>query len=434
MTAIQSLADTARRQFPSIIRADGPVYLDNPGGTQVPQSVPDAMMAYLLQDNANVHGAFATSARTDAVVHEAHAAVADFLGAAQPEEIAFGPNMTTLTFALSRALGRELREGEEILVTQLDHDANIAPWLLLARDLGLNIRWAEVDPADCTLDLDSFQAGLNERTRIAAFTYASNAVGTVNDVGLLTRLAHEAGALVFIDAVQYAPHGPIDVQQIGCDFLTCSPYKFFGPHAGVLYTRIDHSERLRAYKVRPASDAPPYKWETGTQSHEAMAGTTAAIDYLASIAPTAPNLNRRESLVAAMTAIKEYEQGLTQHLCEGLAQVPVRVYGITEVDRLSGRLPTFALTSDHHTPRQLAEALGRRGYNLWDGNYYALALMERLGLEENGGALRIGLVHYNTHEEIDRFLADLRSVIIGRTTHPVPSVEAVESAEHTAQG
>ncbi len=208
----------------------------------------------------------------------------------------------------------------------------------------------------------------------------------------------------------------------------------FGPHAGVLYTRIDHSERLRAYKVRPASDAPPYKWETGTQSHEAMAGTTAAIEYLASIVPTAPDLNRRESLVAAMTAIREYEQGLTQHLSEGLAQVPVRVYGITDIDRVSGRLPTFALTSDRHTPRQLAEALGRRGYNLWDGNYYALALMERLGLEKNGGALRIGLVHYNTHDEIDRFLADLESVIVGRTTHAVPSVEAVESAEHTAQG
>ena len=434
MTASQSLADTARRQFPSITRAGSPVYFDNPGGTQVPRSVPDAMVAYLLQDNANVHGAFGTSARTDAVVHEAHAAVADFLGAAQPEEIAFGPNMTTLTFALSRALGRELHEGDEILLTRLDHDANIAPWLMLAEGLGLNIRWAEFDPIDCTLDLDSFRAGLNERTRIAAFTYASNAVGTVNDVELLTRLAHEAGALVFIDAVQYAPHGPLDVQQIGCDFLTCSPYKFFGPHAGVLYTRIDHSERLRPYKVRPASDAPPYKWETGTQSHEALAGTTAAIEYLASISPATPQLNRRASLVAAMTAIREYEQGLSRHVSEGLDQLPVRLYGIADIDRLSDRLPTFALTSDRHTPRQLAEALGRRGYNLWDGNYYALALMERLGLEESGGALRIGLVHYNTHEEIDRFLADLESVIVGRTTHAVPEYEALESAEHTAQG
>ncbi|MDQ3327391.1 MAG: cysteine desulfurase-like protein [Chloroflexota bacterium] len=434
MTATHSLANAAREKFPSVSRPGSPVYFDNPGGTQVPQQVPEAMTSYLLRNNANVHGAFAASAGTDEVVHEAHAAVADFLGAAQPEEIAFGPNMTTLTFALSRAIGRELREGDEILLTQLDHDANIAPWLLLAEDRGLTIRWAEVDPTDCTLDVGSFRAGLTERTRVAAFTYASNAVGTVNDVGLLTLLAHEAGALVFIDAVQFAPHGPIDVQQIGCDFLACSPYKFFGPHAGVLYARLDHSERLRAYKVRPASDAPPHKWETGTQNHEAMAGTTAAIDYLSSLAPCAETVNKRDTLVAAMTAIQEYEQGLSRHLIEGLAELPVRVYGITDTGCLSWRLPTFAITAESRSPRQLAEALGHRGYNLWDGNYYALALMERLRLEEHGGALRIGLVHYNTHDEIDRFLADLGSVLAGESARRSAGVSGVEeAAERAAQ-
>ncbi|MBA2364197.1 MAG: cysteine desulfurase-like protein [Chloroflexia bacterium] len=434
LTATLSLAETARRQFPSLTRPSSPIYFDNPGGTQVPQQVPDAMMAYLLHDNANVHGAFPSSAQTDNVVHKAHAAVADFLGAAHAEEIAFGPNMTTLTFALSRALGRELREGDEILLTQLDHDANIAPWLLLAEDRGLTVRWAEIDPTDCTLDVESFRAGLNERTRVAAFAYASNAVGTVNDVGLLTRLAHKVGALVFIDAVQFAPHDTIDVQQIGCDFLACSPYKYFGPHAGVLYARLDHSERLRSYKVRPASDAPPYKWETGTQSHEAMAGTTAAIEYLASIAPTEHPQSRRASIVSGMTAIHAYELSLSRHLIEGLAELPVRVYGITDPDLLSWRLPTFAITTERRTPRQLAEIMGRKGYNLWDGNYYALALMERLGLEGSGGALRIGLVHYNTHREIDGFLADLGSALSRGSQRPARAIDAEESAEYTAQG
>jgi cysteine desulfurase family protein (TIGR01976 family) len=422
----------ARCRFPSMGRPDSPVYFDNPGGTQVPQEVADAVGHCLLHANANVHGAFPNSARADAVVAEAHAAMADFLGAERPEEIAFGPNMTTLTFALSRALGRELREGDEILLTTLDHDANIAPWLLLAEDRGLTVRWADIRPDDCTLDLASFERGLTARTRLAAFTYASNAVGTVNDVRLLTRLAHDAGALVFIDAVQYAPHGPMDVRELGCDFLACSPYKFFGPHAGALYSRFDHSERLRAYKVRPADAAPPHKWETGTQSHEALAGTTAAVEYIASLAPGDHYASRRPRIVAALEAVRECEAGLSRRMLEGLRELPVRLYGIADPARVGERTPTFAITADGHTPRRLAEELGRRGFNLWDGNYYALALMERLGLEASGGALRIGLAHYNTPEEVDRFLGELGDVLRSGATAPAPASR--EAAEHTSQG
>lgn len=422
----------ARERFPAFSRPDSPVYFDNPGGTQVPREVANAMTEYLLYSNANTSGAFRTSERTDRVIQEAHAAAADLLGAARPEEVAFGPNMTTLTFGLSRALGRELHEGDEILLTTLDHDANIAPWLLLAEDRGLTVRFADINPDDCTLNLDSYKAALSERTRVAAFTYASNAVGTVNDVRLLTRLAHEAGALVFIDAVQYAPHGPIDVVEIGCDFLACSPYKFFGPHAGILYCRYDHSERLHAYKVRPADPAPPSKWETGTQSHEAMAGTTAAIEYLASLAPEGQYPSRRERLVAAMSAVRSYERELAGQLISGLSELPVTLYGITDAGRLDERVPTVALTAHGHTPRELAVEMGRRGYNLWDGNYYALALMERLGLEGSGGALRVGLAHYNTAEEVSRFLSDLAAVLGKEASVPVSA--EYQQAEHTSQG
>lgn len=418
---------SARGQFPSLTAPGAPVFFDNPGGTQVPRSVADAVAAYLLQSNANTHGAFSTSERTDRVIDEAHEAMAAFLGAAEPLEISFGANMTTLTFAVSRALGRELHPGDEILLTLMDHDANIAPWLMLAEDTGATVRFADVNAEDCTLDVSDFEAKLSERTRIAAFAYASNAVGTINDVARLTRVAHSAGALVYIDAVQYAPHGPIDVQALGCDFLVCSPYKFFGPHAGVIYMRREHSERLRPYKVRPASDTPPHKWETGTQSHEAMAGTTAAVQYLASLGLDASS-DLRGRLCAGMERIQRYERELSRRLLEGLRSLPLRVYGITDPDRLEWRVPTFAVTSERHTPRELAEELGRRGFNLWDGNYYALALMQRLGLEDSGGALRIGLAHYNTPDEVDRLLSEVADVL----RHG--SGQAVESSTHTAQG
>lgn len=399
-----------RERFPALNRPGAPVYLDNPGGTQVPREVVDAMAGYLTFGNSNAGGAFAVSEHTDEVARTAHEAMADFVGAGHPEEVSFGANMTTLTFGLSRALGRELREGDEVLLTNLDHDANVAPWLLLARDLGLTVRRADISPGDCTLDLASFEDALTDRTRVAAFTYASNAVGTITDAKLLTRMAHEAGALVYIDAVQYAPHGPMDVREIGCDFLVCSPYKFFGPHAGVLYSRLDHSERLEAYKVRPAKDTPPHKWETGTGNFEAMAGTTAAVEYLASLSP--PNTKiRRERLVAAMREIGTYERDLSRQLLEGLRDLPVRIHGIADTARLDARVPTFAITAEGHSPRELAAAMGQRGYNLWDGHYYAVVVMERLGLLEHGGALRVGMAHYNTPDEISNFLTDLGEVL-----------------------
>lgn len=411
MTQVYSTIQAARERFPSIVRPGSPVYFDNPGGTQVPKSVADVMSYYLLHDNANSHGAFATSERTDVVIAEARAAVADLIGAEWSNEIVFGSNMTTLTFAFSRALGRELHEGDEVVVTALDHDANVAPWLQLAEDGGLIVSSVDVHTEDCTLDLDSFRNALSNRTRLVAFTYASNAVGTVNDVRLLTRLAHEAGALVYIDAVHYAPHGLIDVRDIGCDFLVCSPYKFFGPHSGVLYIRADHSNRLRPCKVRPASNEVPYKWETGTLSHEALAGITAAIGYIASLAPNGVYGNRRQRIVAAMAAVRDYEVDLMGRMLDGLNSLPVTLYGITDSTRLSERVPTFALTAQGISPRQLAEEFAKRGFNTWDGNYYALALMQRLGLEGSGGALRVGLAHYNTSDEVDRFLAALEEIL-----------------------
>jgi len=406
-----SAIERSRERFPAVSRTGAPVFFDNPGGTQVPREVVEAMSEYLTHGSSNAGGAFAVSERTDVVAREAHAAMADLVGAEHDTEVSFGPNMTTLTFSLSRALGRELREGDEIVVTNLDHDANVAPWLLLARDLGLRVRTADINPDDCTLDLHSFEEALGGRPRIAAFTYASNATGTVNDVRHLTRLAHEAGALVYIDAVQYAPHGSMDAREIGCDFLVCSPYKFFGPHAGVLYTRLEHSERLEAYKVRPAKDAPPHKWETGTPSFEAMAGTTAAVDYLASLSPEGDSETRRQRLTDSLRAVSAYERDLSQRLLEGLQDLPVRVHGIADTDRLDHRVPTFAITAKGHHPRDLAVALADRGYNLWNGNYYALAVMQRLGLQETGGALRIGLAHYNTHAEVARFLTDLGGLL-----------------------
>ena len=421
----------ARERFPALTAPGAPVFLDNPGGTQVPADVIGAMAGYLARSNANAHGAFDTSRRTDAVIEEAHAALADLLGA-EPGEVAFGPNMTTLTFALSSALGRERRAGDELVVTTLDHDANIAPWLLLGEDRQLRVRQADIDPEDCTLDLASFEAALGGRPRVVAFCYASNAVGTVTDVARLTRMAHDAGALVYVDAVHYAPHGPIDVKAIGCDFLACSPYKFFGPHAGALYVRRDHAERLRAYKVRPAEDQPPFKWETGTQSHEAMAGTIACIDYLASLAPAGAGEQRRERVVAALEAIRRYERGLSARLLEGLSALPVTVHGSADPEALDRRVPTFAITAGGLGPRRLAAELGRRGFNVWDGNYYALALMERLSLEGSGGALRIGAVHYNTPAEIDRFLSELAEILAAPPPLAVPATE--EPAEVTSAG
>jgi len=405
-----------RAQFPALaqeVNGHPAVFFDGPGGTQVPQRVIDAVADYLIHHNANTHGAFATSRRTDETIDAARAAMADFLGCAA-DEVVFGPNMTTLTFAISRAFGRDIRPGDEIVLTRLDHDANVAPWKAL-EEQGAVIQMVDIDTEECTLDMADMARAIGPRTKLVAVGYASNAVGTINDVATITRMAHAVGALVYIDAVHYAPHGLIDVQALDCDFLACSPYKFFAPHMGVLYGKREHLARLRPYKVRPASDDVPDRWETGTKNHEGLAGVTAAIEYLAELGQRIkPATTRRAALVHAMEAIKAYERGLSEQLIAGLLAIPgLTFYGISDPARFDMRTPTVAVRLAGCTPRELADALGRRGIFCWDGNYYAINLTERLGVEADGGMLRIGLVHYNTAEEIDRLLEALNELRTG---------------------
>jgi len=394
-----------RAEFPSLRRTLGDLpiaYFDGPGGTQVPQGVIDAVVRYYETSNANDGGAFDTSRESDAIVDEAHAAVADLLGAERPDEIKFGYNMTTLTFHVSRAIAATFSPGDEIVVTTLDHEANVSPWRAIAADRGLVVRTVDIRPDDVTLDLDSFEAALGARTRLVAIGYASNAVGTINPVRSLVERAHAVGAMTYVDGVHYAPHGPIDVRALGTDFLVTSAYKWFGPHLGALYGRAEVLERLPAYKVRPAHD----RFETGTQSFESIAGTGAAVEYLRSIGRRAGTSgDRRSELVAAMSAIQAWERSLAERMASGLAAIPgVRVWGIADPARFGERTPTFAVTIDGTTPRAAAEALGAEGINAWDGDFYAQALIERLGLFETGGVLRLGIVHYTTPEEIDRVL------------------------------
>ena len=404
--------ELVRAQFPAL--ASGDVFFDNPGGTQVPSAVLDRMHRYLVHTNANHGGAFRTSIESDALIGEARAAMADLLGADSPDEIVFGPNMTTLTFQLSRALGRWIQPGDEVVVTRLDHDANVSPWTLVAADRGATVRWVDVREEDCTLDMRELERVVGRRTRLVACGYASNAVGTVNDVKAIAAMAHAVGALCFVDAVQYAPHRLVDVRAIDCDFLACSAYKFFGPHVGVLYGRYDLLDRVPAYKVRPAEDRPPHKLETGTQNHEGIAGVLGAVEYLQRLAsaggPAAPTATaaRREALARAMALVAEHERELCAQLLAGLRGVPgLRVWGITEPARAEERVPTVSFTLEGTHPRQLAERLARAGVYVWAGNYYALALMERLGLESQGGMLRVGLAHYNTRGEVERLLGAL---------------------------
>lgn len=404
---------TIRPLFPALAQkvAGRPaVFFDGPGGTQVPQSVITAITDYLTHSNANTHGAFITSQRTDAVIADAHAAIADLLGCA-PDEVFFGQNMTSLTFALSRAIGRELQAGDEIIVTRLDHDANVAPWRALS-ERGVVIREVDIDTEDCTLDMDNLAALIGPRTRLVAVGYASNAVGTINDIPRIVEWAHQVGALVFVDAVHYAPHGLIDVKALDCDFLACSVYKFFGPHVGVIYGKREHLQRFQPYKVRPAADTVPERWMTGTQNHEGLAGVIAAIDYLASLGQPAPD--RRAALITAMQQIAAYERTLAVQLIEGMLAIPgLTFYGIREPERFAWRTPTVSFRLAHLSPRAVATALAERGIFVWDGNYYALSLSERLGVEPIGGMVRVGLVHYNTAEEVDRFLAVLRELANG---------------------
>jgi cysteine desulfurase family protein (TIGR01976 family) len=402
-----------RRQFPSLDRPA--VFFDNPGGTQIARPSLDRINKYLIENNANHEGAFETSRKSDEVLHEAHATMADFLNAARPEEIIFGNNMTTISLHISRSLARNLSAGDEIVVTRLDHDANISPWLLIAEDKGCKITWIDIDVEDGTLKVDEFAKAMERKPKIAAFGYASNALGTVNPVRKLTKMAKDAGALTYIDAVQYAPHGPIDVQDLGCDFLVCSSYKFFGPHAAALYGRYDLLNELKAYKVRPASNDLPYKFETGTQNHEGIAGVLGALEYFEWIGrefgadqagpwKEAGFSGRRLIFKQAMSALKAYEYELSRALIETIQSVKgTRIYGLTDMKRLDERVSTVSFTLEGKHPNDVARDLGDAGFYLWDGHYYALAVVERLGLLEKGGMVRVGAAHYNTLDEIARF-------------------------------
>lgn len=405
-----------RSQFPSLhqtINGHPVAFLDGPGGTQVPQRVIDAISEYLRRDNANTGGAYSTSRHTDAMIAEARAAMADFFHSGA-DEVVFGPNMTTLTFAMSRAIGRELKPGDELVVTRLDHDANVSPWTAMAEDRGVTVRWAEIHDADCTLNMADLASKINAKTKLVAAGYASNAVGTINPVKEIVNLAHKAGALAYIDAVHYGPHGLIDVASLDCDFLACSTYKFFGPHMGVLYGKREHLKRFRPYKVRPNTNAIPNCWEWGTLNHECIAGITACVEYIADLGRRAhPEVRtRRAAIEVAYAAIHEHERALTERLIAGLKKIRgAKIYGIRDSARFDERCGTLAVRIDSHTPLELSTKLGDRGFFTWDGNYYALNLTEHLDVEKSGGFLRIGLVHYNTAEEVDRLLAALDEII-----------------------
>ena len=413
-------ADALRAEFPALAREhDGqPVaFLDGPGGTQVPQRVIDAVAGYLRDMNANAGGAFETSERSDSMVEEAHAAVADFLGAASPDEIKFGYNMSTLTLHIGRSIGATLGPGDEILVTTLDHEANVSTWKAMAADRGVTVMTADIRPDDVTLDVEDLESKLGPRTKLVAVGYASNAVGSINPVREIVARAHEVGALAFVDAVAYAPHGPIDVRDLDADFLVCSAYKWFGPHLGALYGKAHVLDRLPAFKVRPAHD----RFETGTAAFESIAGTLAATDYLRDVgrsygevtrAPGAEHASeRRRELVAGMTAIQHYERDLVGRLIDGLQAIDgVTIHGITDRSAFASRVPTVSVSIDGVHPRAAAEALGRAGIYVWDGDFYATSLVERLGKAESGGLLRLGLVHYNTAHEVDRTLEALANL------------------------
>jgi cysteine desulfurase family protein (TIGR01976 family) len=403
-----------RAQFPALAETgpDGQpfAYFDGPAGTQVPVSVIEATADYYRRANANSHGAFETSRRTQAVVDAARDAMADLLGGA-PEEISFGPNMTTLTFALSRALGRTWSVGDEIIVTRLDHDANVAPWVAL-EERGIVVHHCDFRLEDCTLDLDHLASLLNERTRLVAVGHASNAVGTINPVARVAEMAHAVGALLWVDAVHSVPHVTVNVGELGADFLVCSAYKFFGPHVGILWARRELGEGLTPYKVRPSPTTVPGKFETGTQSFEALAGLVATVDYLAAIGrrdeTAAGTDGRRQLLAQAMFQIAAWERPMALRLVDALTTMSgVRVFGITEPARIGERCPTIACRIGDLPPLEVARRLNDHGIFVWDGNYYAIAVTERLGVEATGGMVRIGVVHYNTPAEVERLLVAL---------------------------
>jgi cysteine desulfurase family protein (TIGR01976 family) len=409
-----------RPHFPALLRTQPgslpTAFFDGPGGTQACVEAMEEMRRYLLEKNANHGGAFRASRESDAMVHGARAAVADFLGASRPECIVFGQNMTSLTMHISRSLALGLQAGDEVVVTRLDHDANVAPWLLAARDRGCTVRWVDFDPSECAWNVEELARQVTPKTKIVAVGYASNAAGTINPVADAVRIAHSVGAVCVVDAVHYAPHGPIDVESLGCDLLVCSAYKFFGPHTGILCGTWDLLDRLPAYKVRPAGDAPPDKFETGTQGFESIAGVGATIGYLEWVGRTfgekaSAGHGRRAVLRAAMAAIREYESVLARAMHAGLSKVQgLRVYGISDPARFHGRVPTFAFTLEGRHPRAVCEELDKVGISAWHGNYYARETTIRLGLEDKGGMVRVGAAHYTTAEEVERLCTALRSI------------------------
>jgi len=407
------LPDGVRPLFPALARTEQgrPVaYLDGPGGTQVPAGVIEAMARRLREGTSNLGGPFGASRDAEAAVGAAREAAADLLGG-RPDEVAFGQNMTSLTFAMSRALGRRWGPGDEVVVTRLDHDANVAPWCRAAADWGAGVRVVDFDPTDGTLDLAHLESLVGERTRLVAVTAASNALGTVPPVRRVADLAHAAGALVYVDAVHHAPHRFIDVGALGADFLACSAYKFFGPHTGVLWGRGELLGTTEAYKVAPAPDAGPDKWETGTQSFESLAGVAAAVDYLAGLGD---GNTRRERLQSAYATIRAHEEALAARFLEGIREIPgLRLYGLADPGRLGERTPTFALSVEGLPPAEAARRLGEQGIYTWHGDYYAVGVMEHLGVAAGGGLLRIGFVHYNTTEEVDRVLGALAGLRAG---------------------
>ncbi|MEP6972679.1 MAG: cysteine desulfurase-like protein [Actinomycetota bacterium] len=406
-----------RLRFPALARTgeDGRpvVYADAPGGSQVPDTVIDAIAGHLRSGISNTHGAFAASEETDALIAEARSAAADITGA-DPGEIVFGPNATTLLMHLSRSFGRMLRPGDEVVVTTLDHDANVRPWVLAAEDAGATVRWVDIREDDVTLDLDSFDAALSDRTRLVAFTLASNAVGTIPPAADLIRRVHDAGALAAVDGVHFAQHRSLDLHGLDADVLACSPYKFFGPHLGVLAVRRELLETWTPYKLRPAPDEAPDRWETGTQNHEGLAGMTAAVDYLSDVGRTygePVDGSRREAVVAGFDAIGAHERDLATRFMCGVADLAhVRLWGIADPHRVDERTPTFAVRVGDQDPVKTAAELARAGIYVWDGHYYAITVMERLGLLESGGAVRIGFCHYHSIEDVDRVLEALAAL------------------------
>lgn len=413
-----------RAQFPALALGDNGkprIYLDNPGGTQVSRFVIERMTDCLVRTNANLGGPFATSIEAGRVIAEARQKMASFLNAASPDEIVFGQNMTTLTFHLSRSLARRFEPGDEVVLTRMDHDGNVAPWLLMARDRGLRVKWLDFDPATFAYDLDALEALITPATKLVAVNFASNATGTINDVGSIAAKARAAGALTFVDAVQYAPHLPIDVQVLGCDFLVASAYKFFGPHQGIMWGRHGLLGELDAYKVRPASDEPPEKFETGTQSHEGIAGIAGAIDYFTFIGETMGAAHRTRhahlpaptaTLHAALDCLCEHETALAWRLIQGLKALPgVAIMGITDHNAMRNRVPTISFVAEGRRPSDISQRLAAENIFVWDGHNYALEAIRRLGLQDRGGVVRIGLAHYNTAAEVDRALEALESAL-----------------------